>query len=108
MKKKIISIHVIIGLVVAQLPSQAESLISRPPAHGALNGASGMIRKGQPLSAAETIHLEAKSTVARVKVSWEAGGAEENTGVVVLAVIGALVLVGAVIYAVNRNSENRE
>jgi hypothetical protein len=105
MKTIVITIHVVIALIAAQLPSHAEPLVNR--SHTA-NSSIGMIRKGQPLSAVEIVDLEAKSTLTHASVSREAGGAEATSGVLVLAVIGALVVVGAVIYAANRNSEKRE
>ena len=106
MKTIVITIHVVIALIIAQLPSNAEPVVSRSQiAQGPPNSSMGMIRKGRPLSAAEIVDLEAKSTLTHASVSREAGGAEASSGVLVLAVIGALVVVGAVIYTANRNRE---
>jgi CHASE3 domain sensor protein len=63
------------------------------------------IRKGQAFSEREREQCRQTSQATEHRLSTEAGGAENNTGIIVLAVIGALVLVGAVIYAVNKNNE---
>jgi hypothetical protein len=107
MKAIAITIHVILALIVSQLPSRADAGVSQQEQQTPRTSTT-MIRKGQRPSIQEIAELELKCSQSQPKISAEAGGAEATSGVLVLAVIGALVVLGAVVYAVNKNNQKEE
>jgi uncharacterized low-complexity protein len=100
MKSLLITSLVIAALVTAQLPASATD--ATPSKAG--QPATQFITKGKNVSDGEVAALEAKVAASETKVSQQKGG-EVSTEVAILAAIGALVLLGAILYGVNRNSQ---
>jgi hypothetical protein len=106
MKTLFITTVTVIAYMVATLPGAAQSThTAGKPATGlTIPKKSGIITKGQPLSSNEIAHYQNRT----LAVSTTAGGAEAGTGTIILAAIGAIVVVGAVIVAAQKNNENGE
>lgn len=91
MKTHVITAIAISALLGATMPAQsadAKAHVTKPQ----------LVSKGQRLSSDEIAFLETKSKASERSISKDAGG-EENTGTIILAVIGALALLGVLVAA---------
>jgi hypothetical protein len=103
MKNIIISAVTIIALLVTTFPAQAEAEQAAALQQSAKPAL--LIRKGQNITTLEAQAYGQLDALSVQRISQEAGGAEASTEVIILATIGLLVLVGAVIYAAGKNNE---
>jgi hypothetical protein len=104
MKQLLITAFTITALIVVQSPAGAADVKSSSATSGPVQGPN-FIKKGAKLDATTSAALENKMAATASAVSAEKAGSEASTEVTILAVIGALVVIGAVIYAVNRNNQ---
>jgi hypothetical protein len=105
MKKTIVVIVTIIAFLAATWTSSAQETLAAtnlPP----IKVSTHFINVGAPLGTNEFAAYEQKTQQSRISHEL-AGEGESKTsdGVIILAVIGAIVIIGAIIYAANKNNE---
>lgn len=106
MRTLVVTNATILALLVATCPAPAGDVVSLPssPTKGQH---AGFISKGRKLSLSEAAGYEAKAANSKSVRLHDAGGAEADTTTMVLATIGALVVVGAILVAANKKDENQ-
>jgi hypothetical protein len=108
MSKKSVTFATLLALVIATIPIRAADRVSA--AQESMKKSAPRLqftKRGQPLTALELKQLEFHSAQFASRYQ-HAGGAEASTETIILATIGALVLIGAIIAVAAKDDENGE
>lgn len=104
MKKIIVTIITIAAFLSATLPSLAQETVATTTKHPVQ--IAQFVDSGTPLTTNEMAEYEQKDKVQQKDIDHEGAGSDVSPGVIILACIGALVVVGAVIYAAHKNNSS--